>query len=198
MTKLLILLLTLGWTGSAVACTSLPSSTAPKEPIAAVPNDTIALPDLQTDYRSPNGQYQFVVSAVDGWQTPRAVGQLYSLQSGQTLLWEKPLPQAYGPRFAVVTPAGDVILFDEQLNIASPYAVMVLDAAGEAIAQHSFDDIQALLAQPRAEIVEQAAIGWWIETPPAWDAQLEQVRLSAAGTSLAVTSDGHLQLETAP
>lgn len=109
------------------------------------------------------GAYQFVVATTDQWQTPMATGTLYE---GDRLLWQSNLPHEYGPRFVLVSPVGQVLLVDEFINVASPYALTLLDPAGSVIAQHSFDDIQRTLDVSSAALTRQATSGWWISAPP--------------------------------
>lgn len=109
------------------------------------------------------GSYQFVVTATDQWQTPTATGTLYE---GDRRLWQRNLPHEYGPRFVLVSSAGQVLLVDESINVASPYALTLLDPAGNVMAQYSFDDIKRMLGVSSAELTRQATSGWWISAPP--------------------------------
>ncbi|MEM8810103.1 MAG: hypothetical protein AAGF01_29135, partial [Cyanobacteria bacterium P01_G01_bin.38] len=109
-------------------------------------------------------------------------------------LWQQPLPQEYGPRFVSVGAEGEVLLLDEYINVASPYAVMVMDLSGEVVAQHSFDDVQAVVDIPRAEMVEQAETGWWISASPEWEGDA-QVSVATSGKTLVIDlTNGQLSL----
>ena len=132
-------------------------------------DDRLAYPsDRRTFTR---GSYRFVITAVDQWQTPTVTGTLYK---ADTRLWQRDLPHEYGPRFVLVSPTGQVLLLDEFINVASPYALTLLEAKGEAIAQYSFDDIKRTLGVSSAALTQQATSGWWISAPP---------RLSSGGAS---------------
>ena len=124
-------------------------------------SDQLTQPPLNQSFET--GEYLFALTAVDEWQTPDAIGQLYQ---GEHLLWEKPLPQQYGPRFVIVGSQGQVLLVDESINIASPYALMLMDTLGEPISTYTFDDIQQVLSVSAAELTEQATSGWWVASPP--------------------------------
>ncbi|MGB3292173.1 MAG: hypothetical protein WBB01_04155 [Phormidesmis sp.] len=128
-------------------------------------------PDRQT---FTTGPYQFVVTPANQWQTPTATGTLYKAESR---LWQSNLPHEYGPRFALVSSTGQVLLIDEFINVASPYALTLLDPKGTVIAQHSFDDLKRTLGVSSADLTRQATSGWWISAPPT---------LSAAADSPAI------------
>lgn len=153
--------------------------------------DSLSHPPLTQSFVT--GSYRFVVAATDDWQTPAAIGQLYR---GDSLLWESSLPQQYGPRFVVVGTQGHVLLVDEFINVASPYALLLLDAAGEPIATYAFEDIQQVLSVSAADLTQQATSGWWVSSAPQveptaagqFDGRLleETVFISAGGRRLAV------------
>ena len=117
---------------------------------------------------TPSGTYQLTISTDDSWQTPTATGEL---RKGDEPQWQQSLPHQYGPRFALVAPTGQAVLFDEYINVASEYAIALINPTGEITHTYSFDDIQAVLQQhdpalTRADIVQQATTGWWISEAP--------------------------------
>ncbi|MEM9906941.1 MAG: hypothetical protein AAF921_18135 [Cyanobacteria bacterium P01_D01_bin.44] len=218
--KLLTALLIFGWVGGAMACVPSTDLSAAGEAASETDGDVaviepeveadlptddmtledaIALPPETKTYVSENGRYKLEVSTADGWATPQAEGRLYRLDDGaasedETLLWQQPLPQEYGPRFVSVGTEGEVLLLDEYINVASPYAVMVMDLSGEVVAQHSFDDVQAVVDIPRAEMVEQAETGWWISDSPEWEDDA-QVSVATSGKTLIIDlTNGQLSL----
>ena len=129
-----------------------------------------------------NGAYQLEITAKDSWRSPSAIGKLYK---NGTLLWQKDLPHQYGPRFSLVSPSGQVILFDEYINVASPYAIALVSSTGETTRQYSFDDIkQALPDVAPADFTRQAASGWWISSLPTLDAADNLARVETGGTTL--------------
>jgi hypothetical protein len=151
------------------------------ETTAETTADRITQPPVRQTFDT--GPYQLVITATDGWQTPAATGKLYE---GSTLLWQKALPHQYGPRFSLVGPQGQVLLVDEFINVASPQALSVIDAAGKTIAQHSFNDVKTALALPAAELTRQATSGWWVSAPPVLNSAGTSALISTGGTTLAV------------
>ncbi len=137
----------------------LQPSSPPTMPITIA--DGLTYPPRRQTFTA--GSYQFVVTATDQWQTPTATGTLYE---GDRRLWQRNLPHEYGPRFVLVSVAGQVLLIDESINVASPYALTLLDPSGNVMAQYSFDDIKRMLGVSSAELTRQATSGWWISAPP--------------------------------
>lgn len=135
--------------------------TAPAAAIKTASADQLAYPPRRQTFTT--GPYRFVITATNQWQTPTATGTLYKAGSR---LWQSNLPHEYGPRFALVSPSGQVLLLDEFINVASPYALTLFDPAGTAIAQHSFEDVKRALGVSSADLTRQATSGWWISAPP--------------------------------
>ncbi len=138
-----------------------PLQTSSPPDMQTVTADQLTYPPRRQTFTT--GSYQFVVAATNQWQTPTATGTLYE---GDRRLWQSNLPHEYGPRFVLVSPTGQVLLVDEFINVASPYALTLLDRAGNVIAQYSFDDIKRTLDVSSAELTQQATSGWWISAPP--------------------------------
>ena len=129
-----------------------------------------------------NGAYQLEITAKDSWRSPSTIGKLY--RNG-TLLWQKDLPHQYGPRFSMVSPSGQVVLFDEYINVASPYAIALINPTGETTCQYSFDDIKQTLPDVApADFTRQAASGWWISSLPTLNAAGNFARVETGGTTL--------------
>lgn len=168
---------------------SLFSRLRASETTAVTASDQLTYPPVMQS--SATGDYRFVVSATDQWQTPIAIGQLY--QDSQ-LRWEQPLPQQYGPRFSMVGSQGHVLLVDEFINVASPYALMLLDAAGEPIVTYAFEDIQQTLSVSAADLTQQATSGWWVsESPQLRPAEaVPASEIALAETVLIATGGTHL------
>jgi len=161
--------------------TSQPEASQP-EASQKLASDQLSHPPINQLFST--GDYRFVVTAINQWQTPDAIGQLYQ---GDQLLWEKSLPQQYGPRFVVVGSQGQVLLVDEFINVASPYALMLFGIDGEQVVTHSFEDIQQVLSVSPADLTQQAASGWWVSAEP----QLAQVdSAQAADRSAGQSSTG--------
>lgn len=167
---------------TAGGCEAGPAST-PSAPAAGTA-DRITLPDTRREFASPSGRVVFVVSTRDGWASPRATGELFSVRGpGRTLLWSRELPQQFGPRFVLLDDLGTVLLLDEWINVRSPSAVLLIDRTGRIVAQHGTDAVQAALQVPMADVVRMARHGWWISAPP---------RLEPAGGSAEVETAGKL------
>ena len=150
-------------------------------PTGVMASDQLTHPPISQSFET--GGYRFVVTGADEWQTPVATGKLYQ---GDSLLWEKPLPQQYGPRFVVVGEQGQVLLVDEFINVASPYALMLLDATGEPVATYAFEDIQQVLSVSAADLTRQATSGWWVSAAP----QLMPLEDSTAGEAVLISAGG--------
>lgn len=143
--------------------------------------DRIALPPVRQTFT--NGPYQLVISAEDQWQTPTTTAQLYE---GSTLRWQTDLPHEYGPRFALVSPSGQVLLLDEFINVASPYALTLINPAGEVVMQRSFDTVQKALDVSPAALTQEATGGWWISAPPRLNASGNRALVQTGGTTLEI------------
>ncbi len=144
--------------------------------------DRVTLP--ATNQSVETGTYRLEIVGEPEWRSRTPTATLYS---GDTLIWKKELPHQYGPRFALVSPKGQVILFDEYINVASPYAIALINSTGEDISTHSFDDIQAFLQDvSRADLTRQANSGWWISSPPQLDKLEQNALVQTGGTTLQI------------
>jgi hypothetical protein len=152
------------------------------DPMTESVSDRITHPPLRQSFVA--APYELVVAASDDWSTPTAQIQL---NKDNALLWQKTLPHQYGPRFSRVTPQGQVLLLDEYINVASPYAITLIDATGTEVAQHSFDDIKQVLADVApADITRQATRGLWISDEPQLDASGDRALVKTGGTTIAI------------
>ena len=159
-------------------------------------SDYIPLPLAREEFLSPARNYVFVLSSPDNWKSRKAVGELFQVTADtRKLLWTKPLPQEYRPRYVLVGIQGQVLLLDEWINIKSRYAVMILNRENRLVAQYDFDAVQRILGVSKAKIVKMARHGWWITSPPTLDASGERARVETAGKVLNIRlRDGHLSL----
>lgn len=167
--------------------TSQSSTPAEMAPTETASIDRLTQPPVAQSFT--NGPYTLVVEAVDSWRSPTAKATLTKAEAtgDETLVWQKELPQQYGPRFSLVSSTGNVVLFDEYINVASPYAISLIDPTGNTIARYSFDDIQQTLATvSRADLTRQAASGWWISSGPTLDAAEQSALITTGGTTLEV------------
>lgn len=149
--------------------------------------DAIPRPPARQVITSPQDAYILLLQAPADWQRKQVTATLYAATSDRCQpVWSQTLPHEYGPRYALVTDRGQVVLLDEWINVASPYAVTVLGPTGETVAQHSFDQVAAVLAVSRADLVDQAATGWWISAPPSLSRDGEMVRVAAGSDRLEI------------
>ncbi|MBE9113933.1 hypothetical protein IQ273_31680 [Nodosilinea sp. LEGE 07298] len=153
--------------------------------------DAIPYPPLLRHEASPAGTYHLVLTlGQEATGTRRTTASLFEMRGDRCQqVWSQTLPHSYGPRLALVTDAGTVVLLDEWINVASPYAMTVLGPNGAIAAQHSFDDIVEVTGQTRAEVVEQAAQGFWLTGEPEIADDGSQVLIPAA--------DGQITLDLA-
>ncbi|WP_124154641.1 hypothetical protein [Okeania hirsuta] len=150
-------------------------NTTPKELIRSVENasdvDRIRLPPLKAEFFSPKRDFRFIVSTRDNWKSMRAYGKLVQLRDKVSeLVWEKELPQEYGPRYVVVGQRGEVLMLDEWINVKSKYAIVVVNLQNDLIIQYTFDKVQEVLNVPASVIIQKAVQGsWWISGSPSLD-----------------------------
>lgn len=152
-------------------------------PVAkSVAADRLALPPERQS--TSNGAYRLEIVGETGWLPPTPTATLYN---DNALLWQKQLPHQYGPRFALVGAGGQVVLLDEYINVASSYAIALIDPTGKEIITYSFDDIQTFLQDiSRAELTRQAASGWWISNQPQLDETAQNALVETGGTTLQI------------
>ncbi|WP_430714064.1 hypothetical protein [Nodosilinea sp. AN01ver1] len=158
--------------------------------------DAIPYPPLLRHDASPAGTYHLVLTLEQEAEgTRRTTASLFETRGDRCQqVWSRPLPHSYGPRLGLVNDSGTVILLDEWINVASPYAIVVMGADGEIKAQHSFDDIVTVTNQSRAEVVEQAAWGFWLSGNPELRRDGAQVSIPTAGGRLTLDlATGDLQ-----
>lgn len=171
-------------------------SLAGEETSLGVGEDAIAPPPQHQTILSPEKTHILVLQAAEDWSLKQLTATLYEVNDTACQpLWSQVLPQEYGPRFVLVTNQGHTVLLDEWINVASNYAVMVLNAAGQTVAQHGFDAVAQVLQVPRSDIVERARHGWWITREPTLSRDGQTVEVGAAGKRLHITvSNGQLLL----
>jgi hypothetical protein len=178
--------LLLGATGGAAVGEELPM----------LGEDAIARPPAHQAIVSPNQSHILVLQSQTGERPQHSIATLYKADG--TLCqpqWSQSLPQEYGPRFVLVADDGYTVLLDEWINVASDYAVMVLDPAGQVVSRHSFDAVAAVLRTSRADIVEAARYGWWISSAPILSRDGQAVQVNTAGKRLRIRlTDGRLSL----
>lgn len=166
-------------------------------PAAIMATDYIPLPPVRQEFFSPVRNYLFVLSTPDEWKSKQAIGELFQItEQTHKRLWIRSLPHEYGPRYVLVGNQGQVLLLDEWINVASRFAIMVLNCKNELVAQYDFDALQRFLNVPRAKFPEMARHGLWISSPPVLDASGERAKVRTVGKVLLINlNDGQLSLE---
>lgn len=163
-----------------IALLAVARAPSPAPPVLAT--DKITLPAEHQSFET--GTYRLEIMSEPEWRSPRPTATLYN---GDTRLWEKEIPHQYGPRFSLVTSEGQVVLFDEYINVASPYAIALIHTTGETTSTYSFDDIQEFLQDvSRADLTRQATSGWWISSPPQLDEAEQNALVQTGGTTLQI------------
>lgn len=158
--------------------------TPPPNSLSMLGQDALPLPPVLRHTASASGAYHLVLTLTEADGQRSTIASLYAATDNLCQqIWSQPLPHSYGPRLAIVNDRGIVVLLDEWINVASPHAIVVLDSEGAVMAQHSFDDIVAVTRQSRAEVVEQAAQGFWLAGNP---------EINRAGSRLVVPAAGGL------
>lgn len=161
-------------------------SFAVQAPVPMLATDAIPRPPRLRHSSSPGGNYHLVMTLPAAGDGKRATATLYASTPDRCQpLWTQTLPQEYGPRLALVTDTGHTLLLDEWINVASPFAIVVLNLVGQTIAQHSFDDIVAATGSTRADIVAQAKQGFWIAGAPTLHGP-DQATVPTAGGTLTI------------
>jgi hypothetical protein len=131
-------------------------------------------PPLQRIFTAPSGRYLLVLSVPDPAQPAQA--ELFAVEADvRRPLWRLALRHAQGPRSAVVTDRGFVVLLDEWVQRPSRHALVLIDPQGLGLAHYSVDELAAALQVPAQALACQTAQGRWMEGEP---------RLSADGAAL--------------
>ena len=180
--------------GLACACTGAsPDVSGQPSPVAGG-QDRVALPSIRRDVRSPSGSHLLIISADDGWRTPKASGELLRVTAGRTAqVWKRALPEPFGPRFGLVNDAGSTLLVDEWVNTITPHALVLLDVEGSERAHYTFADVEKATGVEGSAIVRMARYGSWLSSVPELDRSGNRVSFGVGGKVLAIDlADGHL------
>lgn len=156
--------------------------------------DRILLPPEQREIVSPSGRFVLVLATADGWKTPRGLAELYRVQAaGRELIWKRGLPHHHGPRRALVSDAGEVLLVDEWINVPSRYALTIIAPDNRLLASYPVEQVFAVLGVPLRDITAHAKAGPWITDGPVLSADGTSALITAGGRTLEVRlSDGKL------
>ena len=159
-------------------------------------DDFVAFPAASRQAVSPDGHFVFSVQTLDAWQSRYARGRLVeNAPGGPRVVWEQVLPQEYGPRYFLVGNQGQIVLFDESINVNSRYAVVLINYKTSQSVVHDFAAVARTLELPAATIVERAKSGWWLAGAPSIAADGTHARAPAgSGFLLVDLSTGRLSL----
>lgn len=155
----------------------------------AEPADRKVLPDSTRSIESPRGRYRLVLEVPDA-DHARAI---LMAQDPALVVWERRLAHEYGPRFALVSPHGTVVLLDEWINVVTGLAISVIDGEGRTLAVVSTGEIATLLGHTRAELLARGRFGPWMGGTPELSGAGEYVAIPMGERELRVsTVDGSL------
>lgn len=159
-------------------------------------SDRIVLPPVHREFGSADGRYRLVIESTDQWKTPRPQARLLQTDAGQTRVrWTLALNHHHGPRRAAVSNDGQVLLVDEWINIASRWALMLINVDGQVVATHDYKAVEAAMRASPAEMTRHARSGVWLGDGPILSVDGKSARLEAAGRGLSINLvDGSLSL----
>lgn len=183
----------LGLLALALAAALYPMSAA----AASAAADRIVLPPERREVQSPSGQFVLVLGTADRWKTPYgARAEVYRLDpTGRSLVWRRDLPHYHGPRRALVTDQGEVLLADEWINVVSRFAIVVIAPDNQLRATYTAREVFAKLGVPPREISARAKAGPWISEGPVLSDDGHSALFVAGGRRLDVNlSDGSITI----
>jgi hypothetical protein len=161
--------------------------------MAGPEGDAITPPPALEAVLSPGGGYLVEIrwSAQAGPHAAGSTATLLQLSGGaRRVVWQQALPHRPRPRFVRVSDAGQLVLFDDWLNVRSERAVVVLGPAGQTVAQHDLEAVRAALGVPAAALAPLARHGVWMQTVPRLTAQGDACEVQAGGRTLRVNLPG--------
>lgn len=162
-----------------------------------VVRDVISRPPSPRQFVSPSGRFRLVLQLALPQRPPRVVAELFDDGGGAPgrSVWQQQLPHEWGPRTALITDEGRVVLVDEWINVASRRALTLLDLQGKTQLVYSAEQIFDLLAVPRRSISGAATAGVWRTGEPLLSADGLWVEIRSAGRKLRLsTTTGQLIL----
>lgn len=162
-----------------------------------VMRDVISKPPSPRQFVSPSGRFTLMLQLAVPERPPRVSAQLFDNASAAPSqpLWQQVLPHEWGPRTALVTNEGRVVLVDEWINVVSRRALTVLDVQGKTQRVHHAEEVFKLLDVPRRSISDAATAGPWRTGEPVLSADGETVELRSAQRRLLLsTRTGQLTL----
>lgn len=159
--------------------------------------DEISRPPARRVFASVSGRFVLTLVAVPHGPGTLAEATLEDISADRRQrLWQRTLPQEDGPRTAVVSDSGAVLLVDEWINVVPRHALMLIGSDGRTIADYSGEQVFSRLAVPRGRITAEAREGVWRSSAPVLAAGGDAVRMRAGGRVVSVSfADGRLVID---
>lgn len=158
--------------------------------------DRLDLPPQKRSYSSPSGRYRLELDLVQRTPPWRVDARLLVVDGNGTggasparTLWQQRLPHEGGPRSALVSDRGAVVLLDDWIRILSPRAVTLLASDGRVLASYSAEQIIERVQRPPREVAEAARFGNWLSEEARLAQPVGPVLLRCAGRGLALDLD---------
>lgn len=155
--------------------------------------DAVSPPPALETVLAPGGGYAVEIrwSPQAGPHAAGSTARLLQVVGGQRrLVWQQALPHRPRPRFVCVSDAGQLVLFDDWLNVRSERAVVVLAPDGRTVAQHDLEAVRVALGVPAAALAPLARHGVWMQSVPQLTARGDACEVQAGGRTLRVQLPG--------
>lgn len=180
--------------GAGLLAALLPSTGRSAAPQAVAPmTDRLDIPPQTRSFVSPSGRYRLDLELVGPKPPWRVDARLLAVEPGGAVgtrtLWQQRLPHDGGPRLALVSDRGIVVLLDDWIRIPSPRAIMVLTGSGQVLANHSIEQVIDRVQRPPREVTEAARFGNWLSEEARLAQPAGPVLLRCAGRSLSLDLD---------
>lgn len=165
-------------------------------PVSA--SDVIVHPPTVETVPSPGGSFEVEIRlpANAGPHAATSTATLYRVEVGERhRVWERKLEHRPRPRFASVSDVGQVVLWDEWLNIRSDRAITLIGRDGDLIVQYDLSAVQDVLGRPAAALTASAKYGPWMQSLPRVSADGKDYEVDAGGRTLVLSlPDGALSV----
>lgn len=162
-------------------------SAAPEMP------DQLDTPPTKRSFVSPSGRYRLEIELVQRTPPWRVDARLLATDgvdvTGGRTLWQQRLPHEGGPRTALVSDRGAVVLVDDWIRVLGPRALTLLAPDGRLLAGYSADQVIERVQRSRREVADAARFGTWMSDEAALSRPLGPVILRCANRGLALDLD---------
>lgn len=180
-------------TGAGLLATLLPAAGRSVAADVDRTSDRLDTPPRARSYASPSGRFRLELELAQLTPPWRVDARLLAVDpTGQVsprTLWQQRLPHDGGPRHALVSDRGAVVLLDDWIHIPSPRAVMLLAGNGQILASYSIEQvIERVQRQPR-EVTDAARFGNWLSEEARLAQATGPVLLRCAGRGLTLDLD---------